>query len=81
VPARKIFLSRKDAEAYARRMTSRWLEPRIDVAERLPVAVLDDEASVEFFDSPGWRESDEGRACSPLILHCPVSDVHDFLGD
>jgi hypothetical protein len=28
VPARKIFLSRKDAEAYARRMISRWLEPR-----------------------------------------------------
>jgi hypothetical protein len=26
VPANKIFLSRKDAEAYARRMINRWLE-------------------------------------------------------
>ena len=28
VPANKIFLSRKDAEAYARRMINRWLETK-----------------------------------------------------
>jgi len=25
--------------------------------------------------------SGEGRTCSPLILHSPVSNVRDFLGD
>jgi hypothetical protein len=28
VPANKIFLSREDAEAYARRMINRWLETK-----------------------------------------------------
>jgi hypothetical protein len=48
----------------------------IDVRERLPVAVLDDEASEVIFNCPRWREAARGGGHELMTTKGPIKIHH-----